>query len=122
MVLRTHDVRGSRQAVGRRAARGFVPVLGGFALEDKAFVKRAHNLFRTAKVLVVPLTLAGKECVDRVVEVVTPEGVETVPALSRWKHQPGIVAIGLGDHANLAAQLFGKSRNLALNLSENVDR
>src|SRR6516162_5545686 len=76
VVLQTDHVRRRRHIFRRRSPGVAVPVPGGLALKNETLGQRADNLFRLAKILVVALALPGKERVNRMVEVVTPQSVQ----------------------------------------------
>ena len=80
MVLDADHVGGSGHACAAGAARASTPELEGLALKDKAVRERAGNLLRLAKILVIAFALAGKKRVDGVMEIVTPDGVQTIAA------------------------------------------
>ncbi len=56
------------------------PELKWLTLIDKAVLQGVGNLLRLAKILVVAFAFAGKKCVDRVMQIVTPDGAQTKAA------------------------------------------
>ena len=69
------------------------------AVVDVAPAERACHRTHAAEVGVVPASLAGERHVHRVVEVVGPLRVQPEAADLARPHQPGIVAVALGDDA-----------------------
>ena len=69
------------------------------SLKDKAFVEGFYDLFWLSIVLVIPAVFLGQVCVDRVVEIVAPDGVQSESALASRQNQTTIVLV---DGAQLA--------------------
>src|SRR5262245_28390132 len=81
VVLQADHMDGSRQPLGGRATRPASPEIERLALEDESFVQGLHDLLGMAEVLIVASALASEKGVDGVVEVVTPQRIQTVAAL-----------------------------------------
>ena len=82
-----------------------------------------HTLARPAdlaEVVVVALPLAGQQCVQRVVDVVVPLGVEAVAVGISRGDEPRIVEIGLGDQRERPRQMRGERVHLGRHLFEHV--
>src|SRR5260370_20590568 len=78
VVLRADYMRWRRDRAGAGAAWTSAPKLKWLALKHKSFVQRADNLPRISKVLIVALAFSGKESMDRVMKVVTPDRVKPI--------------------------------------------
>ncbi len=74
------------------------------ALEGPAVAIGAREGLDRAEALVVGVALPGEERVERVVEVVAPDGVEAEAAERPLPHEAGVVGVALGDHVDRTAE------------------
>ena len=79
------------------------------SLKDKAFVEGFYDLFWLSIVLVIPAVFLGQVCVDRVVEIVAPDGVQSESALASRQNQTTIVLVRFCNQSNPP---IGASREL----------
>src|SRR5579864_3048946 len=115
-------MRGGRHGLAAGAARTSIPELKWLTLKDKAMRKRAGNLFRQTKILVIAFALAGKERVDGVMKIVTPDCVQAKAAGFCGANHVGIVLVGFGNDTNLAAKLCGQRGDVGFDFGQNVAR
>src|SRR5262249_9853640 len=122
VVLQADHMSRRGNVFSRRTARAPVPELRRFALKHKSFVECADDLFRAAEILVIALALTGKEGMDRMVEIVTPQSIQSVAVLGRRTNNFLVILIGFRDDAYFAAKLCGQQADMLLNVGENVLR
>src|SRR6478672_475853 len=115
-------MRGGGHALAAAAARTSAPELKRLALKDEAVGQRLSNLLRAAKILVIAFTLAGKEGVDGVMEIVTPDCVQSKAAGFCGANHVGIVLVGFSYYANVAAKFCGQRGDISFDFSQNVSR
>ena len=120
MVLDADHVCGGGHAVAAGAARASIPELEWLTLKNKAVRKRAGNLLRAAKILVIAFAFAGKERVDGVMEIVTPDCIQSKAAGFARADNFGIVLIGFSDHANVAAEFGGQRSDIGFDFGQNM--
>src|ERR1044071_10074117 len=120
VILNTDHVRRRRHVGAAGAARTSVPEAEGLALKDKAVARRASNLLWPAKILVIAFALAGKEGVDGVMEIVTPDGVEAIAAGSGGANYVRIILVGFSDDTHLAAEISGQRGDIGLDFRQDV--
>jgi len=75
VVLDADHVRRRGHIFTAGAARASIPELEWLTLKDKAVRERSGDLLWLAKILVIAFALAGKERVDSVMKIVTPDCV-----------------------------------------------
>src|SRR4051812_3790090 len=63
----------------------------------------SRNVFERAEVLVVAGALAGKQTVQRVVNIIAPLSVETKTTEIRWTNDARIVQVTLGNQHEMAS-------------------
>src|SRR5258708_35347352 len=110
--------RGNRAGAGDAWASA--PELECLTLKNKSFIQRADDLACVSKVLVVALALSGKEGMDGVVKVVTPDSVKAVTTAATRTNDPLVVFVGLGDHANFASKFSRQRGNIVFDLRQYV--
>ena len=104
------------------AARASAPELEWLALKDKAVRKRAGDLLWPAKILVIAFALTGKERMDGVMKIVTPDCVQSIAAGFARADDLGIVLIGFSNHANVAAEFSGQRSDIGFDFGQNMPR
>src|SRR5450432_299654 len=104
------------------AARPAVPEVEWLALKNKTFFQGANNLLRLAIVLIIARAFTGKEGVDGVMKIVTPDGVQAVAAIFTRKNQARIILVTFGDHADFAIEFVGELSHFLGDFLEDVRR
>src|SRR5690348_12712413 len=105
MILNADHMARSGHFTAARSSRTSFPKPEWLALKNKAFVQRPHDLLRRAKILVIALSLTDEEGMHRVVEVVTPDGIQSISAAAVRPHHPGVILVCFRDHADLALKI-----------------
>ena len=82
-------------------------VPGIFTRIDETFTKGLGELPDLPEILVIPGLFAGEQRVQGMVEVVVPDGIETVAAQFRRADQPTIVEVAFSHEAYGPAEPFG---------------
>ena len=104
VVLRVRDEARSRQ-VARVASDGTFPMPRVLTCVHECLEQRCTNLVRAAEVLVITLLLTGEQGVQRVVKIVVPLRIQAVPSPLALAHEARVIAVALGDHPEVAAEL-----------------
>ena len=80
-----------------------VRILSGI---NKSVSKRKRQIFRSRKILVITLLLAGQRHAKRVVKIIVPFRIKSPSALLQAVDDLAVVAITLSDDLHLAVQFF----------------
>src|SRR5260221_3779022 len=118
VVLCADHMRWRRNSAGAGAAGASAPELKWLALKNKSFIQRADNLPGISKILIVALALSGKESMDRVMKVVTPDRVKPIASAAARANDPLVIFVGLRDHANFASNFLRQRGNALFDLGE----
>src|SRR5579871_100031 len=115
-------MRSSRHIFTAGSARASIPELKWLTLKNKAMRERTGYLLWPAKILVITFALAGKEGVDGVMEIVTPDCVESVAAGVCGADDLSVILIGFSNHADVTAKFGGQRADIGFDFGQYVSR
>src|SRR3972149_2461396 len=105
MILCTDHELACRSVLGGIAVTP-LPVRRILTREHIPFSQGFHNLIDPTEVNIVSILFPGKECMNRMMKVIYPLGIEPIPAQFSWSDKLGIVETALGNQIELLPYCF----------------
>ena len=120
VILNADDLRGQWESGGGGSARTALPEAKWLALKYVGLGEHARKKCGGIEVLIIAGALAGEQSMNGVVEVVAPDGIDTVASLRCGKNVARMVLVGFGDDDDGAVLGGGEVMNAGGDLGDDV--